>query len=48
MATAFLVTFGIRGLSLKYGWSLPVFVRSAKQDNGDCDERDSTPSKGAQ
>src|SRR5690349_5037612 len=28
MVAGFLVTFGIRGLAIKYGWSLPVFRKS--------------------
>ena len=28
MSAGFLVTFGVRGLAIKYGWSLPVFRES--------------------
>ena len=38
MTASFLVTFGIRGLALKLGWSLPVFPQSAKQQSGENDE----------
>jgi uncharacterized membrane protein YeiH len=31
MVTGFLVTFGVRGLAIKFNWSLPVFRNSATQ-----------------
>ena len=32
MIAAFLVTFGVRGLSIRRGWSLPVFGESTKHE----------------
>ena len=32
MIAGFLVTFGVRGLAIKYGWSLPVFRESATRE----------------
>ena len=32
MVAAFLVTFIVRGLAIKYGWSLPVFRESTKRE----------------
>lgn len=32
MTAGFLVTFGVRGLAIKYGWSLPVFHESAARE----------------
>jgi uncharacterized membrane protein YeiH len=32
MIAAFLVTFTVRGLAIKYGWSLPVFRESTKRE----------------
>ena len=32
MTAGFLVTFGVRGLAIKYGWSLPVFRESATRE----------------
>jgi uncharacterized membrane protein YeiH len=32
MLTAFLVTFIVRGLAIKFGWSLPVFRESTKRE----------------
>ena len=31
-SAAFLVTFGVRGLAIRYGWSLPVFRESTKRE----------------
>ena len=28
MIAGFLVTFGVRGLAIKFGWSLPIFRES--------------------
>jgi uncharacterized membrane protein YeiH len=30
MVAGFLVTFGVRSLAIKFGWSLPVFRESTK------------------
>lgn len=32
MVAGFLVTFGVRGLAIEYGWSLPVFRGSVTGD----------------
>src|SRR5512145_35275 len=32
MTAGFLVTFGVRGLAIKFGWSLPVFRESATRE----------------
>ena len=32
MIAGFLVTFGVRGLAIRFGWSLPVFRRSMVQE----------------
>jgi uncharacterized membrane protein YeiH len=32
MIAAFLVTFGVRGCAIKFGWSLPVFRESATRE----------------
>jgi uncharacterized membrane protein YeiH len=32
MIAGFLVTFCVRGLAIKYGWSLPVFRESAVRE----------------
>ena len=32
MVVGFLVTFGVRGLAIKFGWSLPVFRESTKRE----------------
>jgi len=32
MIAGFLVTFGVRGLAIKFGWSLPVFRKSATRE----------------
>jgi len=37
MSGGFLVTFGVRGLAIRYGWSLPVFLESATRER--CNNR---------
>jgi uncharacterized membrane protein YeiH len=32
MTAGFLVTFGVRGLAITFGWSLPVFCASVTQE----------------
>ena len=32
MSAGFMVTFGVRGLALTYGWSLPVFRESVTRE----------------
>jgi uncharacterized membrane protein YeiH len=32
MIAGFLVTFGVRGLAIKYGWSLPIFRETARRE----------------
>ena len=41
MIAAFLVTFTVRGLAIKFGWSLPVFRESTKLERWKSDPKDS-------
>jgi uncharacterized membrane protein YeiH len=41
MVAGFLVTFGVRGLATKFGWSLPVFRESTKRERWKSDPKDS-------
>ena len=41
MVAGFLVTFGVRGLAIKFGWSLPVFRKSTKRERWKSDRKDS-------
>ena len=41
MIAGFLVTFGVRGLAIKFGWSLPVFRESTKRERWKSDRKDS-------
>ena len=41
MVAAFLVTFAVRGLAIKFGWSLPVFRESTKRERWKSDPKDS-------
>jgi uncharacterized membrane protein YeiH len=41
MIAGFLVTFTVRGLAIKYGWSLPVFRESTKRERWKSDPKDS-------
>ena len=41
MIAGFLVTFTVRGLAIKYGWSLPVFRQSTKRERWSHDPKDS-------
>jgi uncharacterized membrane protein YeiH len=41
MVAGFLVTFAVRGLAIKFGWSLPVFRESRKRERWRSDPRDS-------
>ena len=41
MIAGFLVTFGVRSLAIKYGWSLPVFRESTKRERWSTDPKDS-------
>ena len=41
MTAGFLVTFGVRGLAIKFGWSLPVFRESATRERWKNVRRDS-------
>jgi uncharacterized membrane protein YeiH len=43
MVAGFLVTFGVRGCALRFGWSLPVFRRSTKREPWNGDRSDSAP-----
>jgi uncharacterized membrane protein YeiH len=39
MVAAFLVTFTIRGLAIRFGWALPIFRHSAKRERWKSDPR---------
>ena len=41
MIAGFLVTFTVRGLAIKFGWSLPVFRESTKRERWKSDRKDS-------
>jgi uncharacterized membrane protein YeiH len=41
MVAGFLVTFAVRGLAIKFGWSLPVFRESTKRERWKSDPKDS-------
>ena len=41
MTAGFLVTFGVRGLAIKFGWALPVFRESATRERWKNARRDS-------
>ncbi len=41
MIAGFLVTFTVRGLAIKFGWSLPVFRESATRERWKTDRKDS-------
>ena len=41
MIVGFLVTFGVRGMAIKFGWSLPVFRESAKRERWKSEPKDS-------
>jgi uncharacterized membrane protein YeiH len=40
MTTGFLVTFGVRGLAIRFGWSLPVFRASEARERWKNDRKD--------
>jgi uncharacterized membrane protein YeiH len=40
MIAGFLVTFSVRGLAIKFGWSLPVFRESATRERWRSDRKD--------
>ena len=42
MIAGFLVTFGVRSLAIRFGWSLPVFRESTKRERWKSDRKDST------
>jgi uncharacterized membrane protein YeiH len=42
MIAGFLVTFSVRGLAIKFGWSLPVFRESATRRRSKSDRKKST------
>jgi uncharacterized membrane protein YeiH len=42
MIGAFLVTFGVRSLAIRYGWSLPVFRESTKRERWKSAPKDSS------
>jgi uncharacterized membrane protein YeiH len=41
MIAGFLVVFAVRGLAIKYGWSLPVFRESTKRERWKSEPKDS-------
>jgi uncharacterized membrane protein YeiH len=41
MIAGFLVTFTVRGLAIRYGWSLPAFRESTKRERWKSDPKDS-------
>jgi uncharacterized membrane protein YeiH len=41
MIAGFLVTFGVRSMAIKFGWSLPVFRESAKRERWKSESKDS-------
>jgi uncharacterized membrane protein YeiH len=40
MVAGFLVTFAVRGLAIRFGWSLPVFRESTKRERWKSDPKD--------
>jgi uncharacterized membrane protein YeiH len=42
MIAGFLVTFGVRGLAIKYGWSLPIFRETARRERWKGNRHEST------
>ncbi len=46
MVAAFLVTFSVRSLAIKYGWSLPVFRESATRERWKTDRKDAATGEG--
>lgn len=45
MIAGFLVTFSVRGLAIRFGWSLPVFRESTKREPWNRDRSDSAPDR---
>jgi uncharacterized membrane protein YeiH len=41
MLAGFLVTFTVRGLAIRFGWSLPVFRESTKRERWKSERKDS-------
>jgi uncharacterized membrane protein YeiH len=41
MVAGVLVTFGVRSLAIKFGWSLPVFRESTRMERWRSDPKDS-------
>ena len=41
MTAGFLLTFVVRGLAIKFGWSLPVFRESAARERWTTDRKES-------
>ena len=42
MFAAFLVTFTVHGLAIRFGWSLPVFRESTKRERWTSDRKDAS------
>jgi uncharacterized membrane protein YeiH len=47
MVAGFLVTFVVRGLAIKFGWSLPVFRESTRRERWRSDPKDSARDAGS-
>ena len=45
MIAGFLVTFSVRGLAIRFGWSLPVFRKSTNREPWNRDRSDSAPDR---
>jgi uncharacterized membrane protein YeiH len=45
MIAGFLVTFSVRGLAIRFGWSLPVFRESMNREPWNRDRSDSAPDR---
>ena len=45
MTAGFVVTFGVRGLAISFGWSVPVFRASVTRGRWNTDKRDSKESQ---
>jgi uncharacterized membrane protein YeiH len=46
MIAAFLVTFSVRSLAIKFGWSLPVFRESTKRERWRSNHKDAATDRG--
>jgi hypothetical protein len=46
MIAGFLVTFTVRGLAIKFGWSLPVFRETTKRERWKSERKDAARAGG--